>query len=193
VKYVWAIFAVALATMSCADEETLPLAVGGGGSGGGGGGSVMPSYCESAQQQFRDLADLHKYTIARTCAFEGNNCHFDEDPPPLHTVALTWNIVGMPCNVGVPDYADWDPFCKAAADGGSDGKIVVPGNAAESYLMIRLRADAEDRTQRIAMPNGSEALSDKELYAIEAWINSLEAGVSTPSDPIDYSKTPCPG
>ncbi len=148
--------------------------------------------CLNVQSQYKDLADIHKYTIKRTCAFGVNSCHFDEDPPPMHTVGLFWQMmINIPCNQNVvPGEAPgMDAFCMSSADGGSDGVLIKPGDAGQSYLMIRLRHDS--RTQRERMPLEVGALSAEELYALEAWINSLDAALEI-SQPIDYSKTPCP-
>ncbi len=148
------------------------------------------SPCAAIEATYKDLADIHKYVIARSCSLGANTCHHDEDPPPMHTVGLFWNLISAPCNQGVADYDEWDPFCRPVGEGGAAGVLVAPGDADHSYLMIRLLADA--RTSRVQMPYGAQPLSDEELYAIRAWINSLVPLVSTPSDPIDYSKTPCP-
>jgi hypothetical protein len=148
--------------------------------------------CINVQAQYKDLADIHKYTIKRTCAFGVNSCHFDEDTPPMHTVGLFWNMINMPCNTGVviDEGSGPDAFCISSADGGNDGVVIKAGDASQSYLMIRLRHDL--RTQRERMPLDVGALSPEELYVLEAWINGLLLGESTPSDLIDYSKTACP-
>lgn len=146
--------------------------------------------CAPARARYKDLADIHKYTVARGCAFSADTCHNDEDPPPMHTVGHLWNLINVPCNQGVADYAEWDPFCQRPEDGGGAGVLVRPGDADSSYLIIRLEADM--RTARAQMPYGAQPLSDEELYVIRAWINSLVPRLSQPSDPIDYRKTPCP-
>lgn len=169
----------------------------------GGGGSVTDQentttnntsltldQCNTTQQKFQYLSDIHTYTVMVTCANGANSCHNDEDPPPMHTVGLFWNMINMPCNTGIPEMIYWDQFCRSSADGGSNGVMVNPGDASNSYLIMRLRNDS--RTFRPNMPLGVGTISPEEIYAIEAWINGLVLGVSTPSDPIDYSKTSCP-
>ncbi|VAW70716.1 hypothetical protein MNBD_GAMMA09-2441 [hydrothermal vent metagenome] len=151
---------------------------------------TLSSRCLEVQSKYRDLDDLHKYTIKRTCASGANSCHFNEVSPPMHTVSLFWSMINMPCNSGVPDYTEYDVYCQSSADGGNDGVLVEPGDADQSYLMIRLRGDT--RTTRLTMPLNNAALTPEEIYVFEAWINGLELGLSTPEDLIDYSKTICP-
>jgi len=189
------LLSVAMIMAACGGggSSTGPPGEGGAGGatvGGGGSGGADLDSCLVVETQFRDLADIQKYTIARSCASQNDVCHNDEDPPPMHNVGMVWNMVGMPCNTGLVEYDEWDEFCKRAEDGGSDGLVVNPGNAADSYLMIRLRGGT--RTSRVQMPNGAPELSAGELYAIAAWINTLVPGESSSADPIDYQKTPCP-
>jgi len=150
----------------------------------------LSTRCKNVQATYKDLSDIHKYTIARGCAFAADTCHHDEDPPPMHTVGHFWNLINTPCNQGVAERDTWDPFCLPVHEGGEGGVLVVPGDPDASYLLVRLEADA--RTNRIQMPYGAQPLSDGELYVIRAWINSLIPNLSQPSDPIDYDKTPCP-
>ncbi len=151
-----------------------------------GGNSSGTETCDSVESKYKDLADLQKYTISKSCAFELDNCHFDEDPPTMHTVAAMWQMIDQPCNQAIPEAVDWDPFCT------NGGLLVNPGNAADSYLLVRLKGpNRDDRSSRTQMPFGSSGLSGGEEYAISAWINGLTA-TSTVEDLIDYSLTPCP-
>ena len=72
------------------------------------GTPVESDPCEPTQRAFRDLADVHKYTISRSCSLGIDTCHHDEDPPTMHTVGHLFNLINMPCNLGVAETSEWD-------------------------------------------------------------------------------------
>src|SRR5690242_20064125 len=65
---------------------------------------------------------------------------------------------------------------KLVRDGGDSGPVVVPGKASESPLIARVTADGKRRMPPL---NLGEALSEKQVAALRAWIDQ---GASGPAD-----------
>jgi len=109
---------VAVAALGCAGR----IDTGGGPDGGAGNadGGSDPAYDEldrgRAQARFRTTTDLMRYVFAPGCAAENNECHNDEDFPDLHTEGNLWNLLHLPCNLGIGDRTTVEEFCERQGD-----------------------------------------------------------------------------
>lgn len=95
------------------------------------------------------LEGLHQTIILRSCAAQPGLCHSGQFEPNLSTPALTYeNLVNKP---GI----ERDKLYR-----------VSPGAAAESLVVHKLR----NQDVLSQMPLGAEPLTEKEIAAIEKWI-----------------------
>lgn len=136
--------ALALAACTGAFETG---AVGGDGDGGAGAADAGSPYYDEldkdrAAARFVTTTDLMRYVVAPGCAAETNECHSNEDYPDMHTEGNLWNLVGLPCNLGVGDRETIDGFCERQGD-----TLRVTGGAAAGFEAtigsIRLVTTAE--------------------------------------------------
>jgi hypothetical protein len=71
---------------------------------------------ERAQGRFVSTTDIVRYVVAPGCAARRNECHANEDFPDLSSEGNMWNLVMLPCNLGVGDRTTVEDFCEQKAD-----------------------------------------------------------------------------
>jgi hypothetical protein len=121
VKHLAVIAALLVGTAACAElpQEFLQPGTAPDGSSDGGGGSeplIQPLDKARAQVKFQGTTDLMRFVFAPTCAAENNECHHNEDFPDLSTEGNLWNLVDLPCNLGVGERDTIEDFCEALGD-----------------------------------------------------------------------------
>jgi len=71
---------------------------------------------DRAQARFATTTDLVRQLFAPGCAAENNECHNNEDFPDLSSEGNLFNLIDLPCNLGVGDRSTVEGFCEALGD-----------------------------------------------------------------------------
>src|SRR5882672_8488228 len=82
---------------------------------GCGGAAVAPAVSQNVDR-IPTFLELHATVIARTCSPNPGVCHQSKNYPDLRTPGSLLAMIGMPCNLEIPDPAQGADGCEARAD-----------------------------------------------------------------------------
>lgn len=126
----------------------------GGGEGGGTGGSALPADCDITEPTLTQIVDTY---FAQSCSLD--SCHGSAKAGELD---LTGSVADIHARL-----VDVDAT-------GAAKKLVVPGDAANSFLYQKVAGTHDSPAEGTLMPQGVQEPLDPEcrVKALELWINA---------------------